>query len=49
MMAFVDFILVDGNVFSMANLISFFSFCVAIGSITMIAQALMFAGGSMRR
>lgn len=49
MQEFVDFILVDGNVFSMANLVSFFGFCIAIGAIVMIAQALLSVGGTVRR
>ena len=48
MQEFIDFVLVDGNVYSMANLISFFGFCIALGAIVMIAQALLSAGGTVR-
>ena len=38
---FMDFILVDGNVLSFANVVSFMAFTVVMGSIVMICQALM--------
>lgn len=44
MQAFVEFVLVDGNVISMANLVSFFGFCIVFGGIVMIAQACMRSG-----
>lgn len=41
MQAFIDFILIDGNELTFVNLVSFFAFCVVMGSIVMICQALM--------
>lgn len=41
MQIFVDMILVDGNVLSFANVVSFLGFTVLVGSVTMICQALM--------
>lgn len=41
---FMGFILVDGNVVSMANLVSFFAFCVVLGVIIMVMQASLNAG-----
>ena len=49
MQEFIDFVLVAGNVYALANLISFFGFCLALGAIVMIAQALLSAGGTVRR
>lgn len=39
--AFMNFILVDGNQLSFANLVSFFAFTLVMGSIVMICQALL--------
>lgn len=41
MQPFVDLILIDGNVLSMANVVSFMGFTVLIGGVVMICQALM--------
>ena len=41
MESFMNFILVDGNVLSFANVVSFMAFTVVVGSIVMICQSLM--------
>lgn len=41
MQEFINFILIDGNELTFANLVSFFAFCIVMGSIVMICQSLM--------
>lgn len=41
METFMDFIMVDGNVLSFANVVSFMAFTVVMGSIVMICQSFM--------
>jgi len=40
MQPLVDFILIDGNTLTFANMISFYGFTVIMGTIAMICQAL---------
>ena len=44
MQALVDFVCVDGYALSFANLVSFFGFCIIVGSFTMMVQAVMSIG-----
>lgn len=49
MQAFVDFICVDGYNLSFSNLISFFGFCLIMGTMVMMCQAAFNAAGNIRR
>ncbi|WP_164516733.1 hypothetical protein [Clostridium transplantifaecale] len=44
MKEFIDFILIDGSGLTVANLASFFAFCVVFGTVIMVIQASMNAG-----
>jgi len=41
MQLFVEFVLVDGNVVSMANVVSFLGVTILVGAVVMMCQALM--------
>lgn len=41
MLPIVEFILIDGNALTFANVVSFMAFTVVMGSLAMVCQALM--------